>query len=108
MLSEEILSGKHQRAETGGYQGTLTIEQDASHDNGQRIQKWKVAVDAAGEVHDGGRKAEVAENLKISLPHVVDVEAQESKMERGDNEDAQSRPEQTFSRIGVYRGRLYS
>ena len=97
MLREEILSRKHQRAETGGYQCTLAIEQDASHDNGQRIQKWKVAVDAAGEVHDGGRKAEVAENLKISLPHVVDVEAQQRKMERGDNEDPQSRPEQTLS-----------
>ena len=108
MLSEEILSSKHRRAETSCYQGTLTVEQDASHDNGQRIQKREVAVDAAGEIDDGRRKAEVTQNLKVSLPHVVGVESQQRKMERGDNEDPQSRPEQTLSRIGVYRGRLYT
>ena len=108
MLSKEILSSKHQRAETGGYQGTLAVEQNARHDNGQRIQKREVTVDAAGEIDDGGRKAEVTKNLKVSLPHVVDVEAQQRKMNCGDYEDAQSRSEQTGSRIGVNRGRLYT
>src|SRR5688572_9578567 len=101
MLSQEVLSREHQGAETGSYQCTPTVEQDARHDDGQRIEKREVAVDAACEIDDGGCKAEVAENLKIGLPDIVDVEPQQREVERSDNENAQSRSEQTRSRIGV-------
>ena len=108
MLSEEILSCKHQGAETGCYQGTLAVEQDARHDDGQGVEKWEVAVNTTGEIDNGGRKANVAQDLKVSLTDIVDFEPQERKVESGNNEDAQRRSEQTRGRIGVNRSRLYT
>jgi hypothetical protein len=74
-LRQDILPGKHQRAETGGNQCTLAVKQDARHDDGQRIKKRKVAINAACEIDDGGRKAKVAKNLKVSLPNIVNSDA---------------------------------
>src|SRR4051812_27555809 len=75
----EIEVGKMQdRTHRACDESTPPFEQNARHDDLEKIERREITIDAAGDIHQPCDQDEVYRNLSIRLPNVGFIQLQQS------------------------------